>query len=123
MLLGLDSQTDPSLLLSDWLAEWCSGNSIIEGSDPLAMVYSGHQFEGCSPQLGDGRDLLLGEVEGLTGEWGVRLKGAGKTPYSRFGDGKTVLRSTIREYLCSEAMHDLGVSTTRALSIVSSEES
>ena len=66
--------------------------------------------------------LLLGEIEGPTGKWDVHLKGADKTPYSRFGDGKAILRSTIRGYLCSEAMHGLGISTTRALSIFSSEE-
>jgi uncharacterized protein YdiU (UPF0061 family) len=86
------------------------------------MVYSGHQFGSYVPRLGDGRGLLLGEVEGPQGKWDVHLKGAGQTPYSRFGDGRAVLRSTIREYLCSEAMHGLGIATTRALSIAASNE-
>jgi protein adenylyltransferase len=117
-LLGLE----PSDLLQDWFLQWCSGNQRMPGSDPLAMVYSGHQFGGYSPQLGDGRGLLLGEIKGPEGKWDVHLKGAGKTPYSRFGDGRAVLRSTIREYLCSEAMRGLGIPSTRALSITTSDE-
>jgi len=117
-LLGLE----PLGLSQDWFLQWCSGNRRMPGSDPLAMVYSGHQFGGYSPQLGDGRGLLLGEVRGPQGKWDIHLKGAGKTPYSRFGDGRAVLRSTIREYLCSEAMHGLGIASTRALSIVTSDE-
>lgn len=92
-------------------------------SSPLAMVYSGHQFGGYSPQLGDGRGLLLGEIVNRRGErWDIHLKGAGKTPYSRFGDGKAVLRSCIREFLGSEALHHLGVPTSRALCIFESNE-
>jgi uncharacterized protein YdiU (UPF0061 family) len=91
--------------------------------DPLAMVYSGHQFGGYSPQLGDGRGILLGEVINTKGErWDIHLKGAGKTPYSRFGDGRAVLRSCIREYLGSEALHHLGIPTSRALCIFNSDE-
>ncbi|MEH6466481.1 MAG: YdiU family protein [Porticoccus sp.] len=117
-LLGLE----PSDLIQNWFLQWCSGNQRMPGSDPLAMVYSGHQFGGYSPQLGDGRGLLLGEAKGPEGKWDIHLKGAGKTPYSRFGDGRAVLRSTIREYLCSEAMHGLGIPSTRALSIAISDE-
>lgn len=121
-LLGIASPGSSVTSTPTWLLPWCSGNNLLEGSDPLAMVYSGHQFGGYSPQLGDGRGLLLGEVEGPQGKWDVHLKGAGKTPYSRFGDGRAVLRSTIREYLCSEAMHGLGIASSRALSITSGEE-
>lgn len=99
------------------------GQKNLSGSEPLAMKYTGHQFGGYNPELGDGRGLLLGEVRNLKGErWDLHLKGAGKTPYSRFGDGRAVLRSCIREYLGSEAMHHLGIASTRALCIVGSDE-
>ena len=117
-LLGLKT----SELTQDWFLEWASGNQTLTGSDPLAMVYSGHQFGGYSPQLGDGRGLLLGEVVGPEGKWDIHLKGAGSTPYSRFGDGRAVLRSSIREYLCSEAIHGLGIASTRALSLTMGKE-
>ena len=92
------------------------------GADPIATLYSGHQFGHYVPQLGDGRAILLGEIRNQRGEhWEIQLKGAGPTPYSRRGDGRAVLRSTIREYLCSEAMHGLGIPTTRALAIVGSD--
>lgn len=94
------------------------GNKLIPGGDSLASVYSGHQFGHYVPQLGDGRAIMIGEAEG----WEIQLKGSGKTPYSRFGDGRAVLRSCIREYLCSEAMHNLGIPTTRALCIIGSDE-
>jgi len=95
-----------------------TGNEPLAGSDPLASVYSGHQFGVWAGQLGDGRALLLGETEtGLE----VQLKGAGLTPYSRMGDGRAVLRSSIREFLCSEAMHALGIPTTRALCVTGSD--
>lgn len=88
---------------------------------PLASVYSGHQFGQWAGQLGDGRALLLGEIRDRTGAWQeVQLKGSGLTPYSRMGDGRAVLRSSIREFLCSEAMHALGIPTTRALAITGS---
>lgn len=100
-----------------------SGQKIWLNAEPLAMVYSGHQFGSYNPQLGDGRGLLLGEICTSNGDkWDLHLKGAGLTPYSRQGDGRAVLRSTIREYLCSEAMHHLGIPTTRALCIVGSDE-
>jgi uncharacterized protein YdiU (UPF0061 family) len=99
------------------------GNHLLPDSDPLAMLYAGHQFGHFVSQLGDGRAILLGEIKNSAGEyWGVQLKGAGPTPYSRNGDGRAVLRSSIREYLCSEAMHGLGIPTTRALCIVGSDE-
>jgi len=99
------------------------GNRLLPGSEPLAMLYAGHQFGHFVHQLGDGRAILLGEIKNAAGEyWDVQLKGAGPTPYSRNGDGRAVLRSSIREYLCSEAMHGLGIPTTRALCVVGSDE-
>jgi protein adenylyltransferase len=98
------------------------GSLLVPGMQPLAMLYSGHQFGVYVPQLGDGRAILLGEVRNERGErWELQLKGAGLTPFSRDGDGRAVLRSTIREYLCSEAMHGLGIPTTRALCVVGSD--
>lgn len=103
-------------------AEYFIGNKLLPGSVPLSMLYAGHQFGHFVPQLGDGRAILLGEIKNQAGEyWDVQLKGAGITPYSRRGDGRAVLRSSIREYLCSEAMHGLGIPTTRALCIVGSD--
>ena len=105
-------------MTSDELLQAFSGNRLLAGSEPVATVYSGHQFGVWAGQLGDGRALLLGETEaGLE----VPLKGAGRTPYSRMGDGRAVLRSSIREFLCSEAMHGLGIPTTRALCVTGSE--
>lgn len=97
-----------------------SGNALAPGASPLASVYSGHQFGVWAGQLGDGRALLLGERAGPEALWEVQLKGSGLTPYSRMGDGRAVLRSSIREFLCSEAMHALGVPSTRALCITGS---
>lgn len=103
--------------------EYFSGRRRLPGADPIAMLYSGHQFGVNVSQLGDGRAILLGEVRNRRGEkWDLHLKGAGLTPFSRDGDGRAVLRSTIREYLCSEAMQGLGIPTTRALCIVGSDE-
>jgi uncharacterized protein YdiU (UPF0061 family) len=100
-----------------------SGHAPLEDFSPLAMVYSGHQFGVWAGQLGDGRALLIGQARNTAGElWDIQLKGAGTTPYSRFGDGRAVMRSTIREYLCSEAMAALDISTTRALAIVATNE-
>ena len=116
-LIGLD----PHFGETREFVEIFSGNRVPEGADPLAAVYAGHQFGTYVPQLGDGRALLLGEARGPDGRrWDLQLKGAGRTPYSRMGDGRAVLRSTIREYLCSEAMHGLGIPTTRALAITGS---
>ena len=98
------------------------GEQLLPGMSPLAQVYSGHQFGVWAGQLGDGRGILLGEQQlenGKTVDW--HLKGAGLTPYSRMGDGRAVLRSTLRESLASEAMHYLGIPGTRALAIVASD--
>lgn len=101
-----------------------SGNQPTFGSEPLAMAYSGHQFGGFSPQLGDGRAILLGEVVGKDGvRRDIQLKGPGLTPFSRRGDGRSALGPVLREYLVSEAMHALGVPTTRALAAVATGES
>ena len=95
------------------------GNALIEGMEPYAACYGGHQFGNWAGQLGDGRAITLGEAVNARGErWELQLKGAGPTPYSRSADGRAVLRSSIREFLCSEAMHHLGVPTTRALCLV-----
>ncbi|EYC51324.1 hypothetical protein AZ34_09675 [Hylemonella gracilis str. Niagara R] len=117
-LLGLT----PDWTASSELLAALSGNAPLAGSAPVATVYSGHQFGVWAGQLGDGRALLLGEVLGET-ENGleIQLKGAGRTPYSRMGDGRAVLRSSIREFLASEAMHALGVPTTRALCVTGSD--
>ena len=99
------------------------GSLLAPGMEPLAMLYSGHQFGVYVPQLGDGRAILLGEIVNGRGErWDLHLKGAGMTPFSRDGDGRSVLRSAIREYLCCEAMHGLGIPTTRALCLVGSDD-
>ncbi|KLU04897.1 protein belonging to Uncharacterized protein family UPF0061 [Rhodopirellula islandica] len=114
-LIGLD----PKWLGSAELTEVLVGNALAEGMDPFAMCYGGHQFGNWAGQLGDGRAINLGEV--VTADekhWTLQLKGAGLTPYSRTADGLAVLRSSVREFLCSEAMHHLGVPTTRALSLV-----
>ncbi|GAA4293837.1 protein adenylyltransferase SelO [Aestuariibaculum suncheonense] len=94
-----------------------TGNEVYQGTKPYAMCYGGHQFGNWAGQLGDGRAINLFEVNHNNKRWVVQLKGAGETPYSRTADGLAVLRSSIREYLCSEAMHYLGVRTTRALSL------
>src|SRR5438094_148956 len=96
-----------------------AGQYLPPGSEPLAMVYAGHQFGAYVSRLGDGRAILLGEVRNGRGEkWDLHLKGAGLTPFSRDDDGRAVLRSCVREYLCGEAMHGLGIPTTRALCVV-----
>ncbi len=118
-LIDLDLQ----MLEDDRLIKLVNGEHPWPGTDPLAMVYSGHQFGGYSPQLGDGRGLLLGQVRNSQGElWDLHLKGAGQTPFSRHGDGRAVLRSSIREYLASEALFHLGIPTTRALCLATSDE-
>nr|WP_255372385.1 YdiU family protein [Duganella sp. CF517] len=98
------------------------GNAVPERSLPLAAVYSGHQFGVWAGQLGDGRAILFGEVASADGPLELQWKGAGMTPYSRMGDGRAVLRSSIREFLCSEAMHSLGIPTSRALSVAGSDQ-
>ncbi|MBA3056422.1 MAG: YdiU family protein [Gammaproteobacteria bacterium] len=111
--LGLNA----AWLNSPELLEVLAGNQPLVGTQPLASVYSGHQFGQWAGQLGDGRAILLGETAGLE----VQLKGSGLTPYSRMGDGRAVLRSSIREFLCSEAMHGLGIATSRALCVIGSD--
>lgn len=102
-------------------AEVFSGHKLWEEADARAMVYSGHQFGSYNPRLGDGRGLLLGEVYNDAGEhWDLHLKGAGQTPYSRMGDGRAVLRSSIREFLASEALHALGIPSSRAACVIGS---
>jgi uncharacterized protein YdiU (UPF0061 family) len=113
-LLGLER----CQLQSAALLQALTGNQSIRGTQPLASVYSGHQFGQWAGQLGDGRAILLGEANGFE----VQLKGSGRTPYSRMGDGRAVLRSSIREFLCSEAMHSLGIATTRALCVTGSDQ-
>ena len=112
----------PNALFDDEHLQAFAGNALMVGSQPLATVYSGHQFGQWAGQLGDGRAIWLGEAESAQGPQEIQLKGAGRTPYSRGGDGRAVLRSSIREYLCSEAMHGLGIPTTRALCLVASPE-
>ena len=107
---------------SQELLEIFNGTKKIDSLKPLSMVYSGHQFGQYVEQLGDGRGLLFAQINSDEGLLDIHLKGAGKTPYSRFGDGRAVLRSVIREYLCGEAMYALSIPTTRALMIIGSDE-
>ncbi len=102
--------------------EVLAGNALPEGAEPLAQVYSGHQFGNWAGQLGDGRAILLGEVAGKDGRRDIVLKGAGRTPYSGGGDGRAWLGPVLREYIVSEAMFALGVPTTRALAVVTTGE-
>lgn len=114
--LGLDAD---ALTTPEGIAT-LAGNTVPDGADPLAQVYAGHQFGGWSPRLGDGRALLLGEIIAPDGErFDIQLKGSGPTPYSRMGDGRAWLGPVLREYIVSEAMHALGIATTRALAAVS----
>ncbi|MGC3891796.1 protein adenylyltransferase SelO [Pseudomonas urmiensis] len=112
---------DPAQAELALFAELFSGHKSWQDADPRAMVYSGHQFGSYNPRLGDGRGLLLGEVVNDAGQhWDLHLKGAGQTPYSRMGDGRAVLRSSIREFLGSEALHALGIPSSRALCVIGS---
>lgn len=120
--LARELELDDSWFTPEKQGVW-SGETLLPGMQPLAQVYSGHQFGVWAGQLGDGRGILLGEQQlsdGRKFDW--HLKGAGLTPYSRMGDGRAVLRSTIREFLASEALHYLGIPTSRALTIVVSDE-
>ena len=118
-LIGLDRQAFTSADLAEILA----GNRALPGATAYAACYGGHQFGSWAGQLGDGRAISIGEVIGPAGgRWELQLKGAGPTPYSRTADGRAVMRSSVREFLCSEAMHHLGVPTTRALSLVATGE-
>jgi len=110
-------------LSAESLAAYFSGNARLPGAEPIATAYAGHQFGHFVPQLGDGRAILLGEVRDLRGNLReLQLKGSGRTPYSRSGDGRAALGPVLREYLVSEAMHALGVPTTRSLAAVASGE-
>ena len=118
-LIGLDPAQAQRADFLDLLG----GSTALPGIDPIALCYAGHQFGHFVPRLGDGRAILLSQVRNSDGSlWDLQLKGAGLTLYSRDGDGRAVLRSTIREYLCSQAMHGLGVPTTHALFMSSSSE-
>jgi|TARA_B110000503_G_C7170377_1_gene423980 serine/tyrosine/threonine adenylyltransferase len=125
-LLATQLGIDPADLESQTMLDLVSGNFGTANIKPIALVYSGHQFGVWAGQLGDGRAMTLGELpvtgaDGKTELWDIQLKGAGPTPYSRFADGRAVLRSSIREYLCSEAMHGLGIASTRALCLLDSK--
>ena len=125
-LLATQLGIDPAALESQTMLDLVSGNFGTTNIKPIALVYSGHQFGVWAGQLGDGRAMTLGELpvtgaDGKTELWDIQLKGAGPTPYSRFADGRAVLRSSIREYLCSEAMHGLGIASTRALYLLDSK--
>ena len=114
---------DPADIESPEFAQIFGGNALLDGMEPYAANYGGHQFGVWAGQLGDGRAITLGEVINGAGQrWELQLKGMGPTPYARRADGRAVLRSSIREFLCSEAMHHLGVPTTRALCLVSTGE-
>ncbi|MBS2037399.1 YdiU family protein [bacterium] len=125
---GLIAWSAEAAQLLDWtqspeMAEILGGNRVLESMKPYAACYGGHQFGHWAGQLGDGRAMTLGEVVNGRGErWEVQLKGAGPTPYSRRADGRAVLRSSVREFLCSEAMFHLGIPTTRALALVGTGE-
>jgi uncharacterized protein YdiU (UPF0061 family) len=120
--LAQDLGLDPEILEPEAAASF-SGNRLPEDADPIAMAYAGHQFGVFVPSLGDGRAILLGELQGRDGILrDVQLKGAGRTPFSRNGDGRAVVGPMLREYLISEAMHALGVPTTRSLAVVSTGE-
>jgi len=121
--LAAEIGIDPSSLYSAAFLNIFSGNTPLPGGAPLAMLYAGHQFGVWVPQLGDGRAILLGQLRaGPNRSWDLQLKGAGQTPYSRFADGRAVVRSSVREYLASEAMYHLGIPTTRALSLIVGDE-
>jgi uncharacterized protein YdiU (UPF0061 family) len=113
----------PAELARDEFAQIVAGRALLRDMQPVAAMYGGHQFGVWAGQLGDGRAITLGEVTNRRGEpWELQLKGAGQTMFSRFADGRAVLRSTIREFLASEAMDALGVPTTRALAMVASDD-
>ena len=114
---------DPESLYQHEVVEALAGNRVLPGSDPMAQVYSGHQFGAWNPRLGDGRALLLGEVVATDGQYyDIQLKGSGQTPYSRMGDGRSPLGPVLREYIVSEAMFALGVPTTRSLAAIATGE-
>jgi serine/tyrosine/threonine adenylyltransferase len=123
LLLNRPLAADLGLTLSETEAEaWFSGATLPHGADPIAQAYAGHQFGGFSPQLGDGRAHLLGEIITPQGRFDIQLKGSGKTPFSRGGDGKAAIGPMLREVLISEFMAAMGVPTTRALAVVATGE-
>jgi uncharacterized protein YdiU (UPF0061 family) len=121
--LARDLGLDPAALRSPEGLAMLAGNAVPAGAEPLAQAYAGHQFGGWNPQLGDGRAILLGEVVDQSGQRrDIQLKGAGRTPFSRMGDGRAWMGPVLREFVVSEAMHAMGVPTTRALSAVATGE-
>jgi uncharacterized protein YdiU (UPF0061 family) len=121
--LAAELALDVRELDAEALAALFSGNRVLPGSMPIAMAYAGHQFGQFVPQLGDGRAILLGEVRDRSGRRrDIQLKGSGRTPFSRGGDGRSALGPVLREYIVSEAMHALGIPTTRALAAVATGE-
>ncbi len=117
--LAAEIGIDPDCLSGEPFLNIFAGNAPLPGGAPVAMLYAGHQFGVWVPQLGDGRAILLGQLRTAPHRsWDLQLKGAGQTPYSRFADGRAVIRSSVREYLAGEAMHHLGVPTTRSLSLI-----
>src|SRR5260221_8457768 len=121
--LALQLGLDPEFLASPEGVEILAGNRVAEGSEPISQAYAGHQFGNFVPQLGDGRATLLGEVLDITGQRrDIQLKGSGPTPFSRRGDGRAALGPVLREYIISEAMAALGISTTRSLAVVATGE-
>jgi uncharacterized protein YdiU (UPF0061 family) len=121
--LAIELGLDPELLASPAGVAVLVGNAVAEGSEPIAMAYAGHQFGNYSPRLGDGRALLLGEIVDPTGRRrDLHLKGSGRTRFARGGDGKAAVGPMLREYVIGEAMHALGIPTTRALAVVATGE-
>ena len=114
---SLGIQDDPEELMQIF-----NGSKNFIKSSPLAMVYGGHQFGNWVNQLGDGRGILFGQIDSSEGLVDLHIKGAGKTPYSRFGDGRAVIRSSVREHLCGEAMFGLGIPSSRSLMLFGSNE-
>ena len=114
---------DPQFLKTEAGARFLLGNDVVDGCTPMALAYAGHQFGGYSPRLGDGRALLLGELLNTDGQrFDLHLKGSGRTTFSRGGDGKAAIAPMMREHIVSEAMHALGIPTTRSLAIVATGE-
>ncbi|MGB0905323.1 MAG: protein adenylyltransferase SelO family protein, partial [Mangrovicoccus sp.] len=121
--LAAELGIDATALASPEGVRLLAGNGIPEGAEPLAQAYAGHQFGSWNPQLGDGRALLLGEVVDRNGQRrDIQLKGSGRTPFSRMGDGRAWVGPVLREYLISEAMYAMGIPTTRALAAVTTGE-
>src|SRR5215217_7174957 len=121
--LATELGLDPGALRAPEGVDVLAGNRVPDGAEPVAQAYAGHQFGGFVPRLGDGRALLLGEVVDVHGHRrDLHLKGSGRTPFARGGDGKAAVGPMLREYLVSEAMHALGIPTTRALAVVGTGE-